>query len=440
MVNENDNYGRLLINHAKRSKFEIINCRRENKVQSKKNDSDDNSGENNNSQESPISNNGTTTNTNNADDGNVDVNSNDSVPSTGHCIVFVTENERSFITHLGIMGTFQPCHTIMHELVNCRSANPVFLNHHHHIHLAGYYNLPKFQSKNALRKRVKLIREKRRTQSHGRHVFTTTVSLTPQYDATEEWNTVELFDLLPLVDFLILNLTEACKISKIPLTEESEENGGSALNRSVLFLRLADFFDVQSPQTYVVVTLGKLGSVLLYRGEIAHMNIAPMKYDDPVDPTGAGDAFVSGFLFGVMNWRRQRQHNEVHEIGSVLEEAGGWTDAIEVGMRWGCVAGTGCVMKAGASVPSSKDELVALLHPVDISDDEDREEEDDDREEEDDDSKDVEGQNDEYELEDEDDDSEFDDDYMPHDESSSFYSSSYSDVDEDDYYDYEEED
>jgi sugar/nucleoside kinase (ribokinase family) len=401
VVNENDDYGRLLLDHAKQNNFEIINCRRKEATTTTTSSTPQDVSANNNEEEKEQQ-----------------QITKDTTPSTGHCIVLVTQNERSFITHLGIMKSFQPSHTILHELVHCRSANPTFTNHHHHVHIAGYYNVPKFHSKNALKKRIKLIREKRRTKSHGQSVYTTTISLTPQYDATEKWETTELFNLLPLVDFLILNLIEACHISKVKLPKENEEYGGSALDRSVMFLQLADFFDEQSPQTYVVVTLGKLGAVLLYGGEVVYTHHSPAKYDTPVDATGAGDAFVSGFLYGTMNWRRERQHNQVYEIGSVLEEAGGWNEAIEVGMKWGCVAGTACVMKAGASVPSSKDELLALLHPPVASEDEDGNE-----------NGLVRAESGEIGYEDEEE-SELDSDYVPdEDESSSYYSSSYADGD-----------
>jgi sugar/nucleoside kinase (ribokinase family) len=429
VVNENDDYGRLLIEHSKRNNFQIINCRRE-KDTSKgtgttvtTKDATTTSVASDTATPATSTNTTTSTTSPTTDQENTENDQSQTVeestaPSTGHCIVLVTENERSFITHLGIMESFQPSHTILHELIQCRSANPTFTNHHHHVHIAGYYNVPKFHSKNALKKRINLIREKRRTKSHGLNVYTTTISLTPQYDATEKWDTDELFNLLPMVDFLILNLMEACKISKIDLSKDEEENGGSALNRSVLFLKLADFYDGHSPQTYVVVTLGKFGAVLLYGGEIAYTHNSPMKIDTPVDATGAGDAFVSGFLFGTMNWRRKRQHDQVHEIGSVLEKAGGWTEAIEVGMEWGCITGTACVMNAGASVPASKDEIELLMYTEDTEDEDNIYHIDGAK------SNDEEGQ-----VGGEEEGSDSDSDYRSDDESSSDYSSSYADED-----------
>jgi len=332
IVNETDDYGQLLIKHAKENNFEMINCR---KVD------DTNDKEDEKKESAP----------------NEETDQKHLVKSTGHCIVLVkSQDERSFVTHLGIMDSFKASATALHELVNCRSADPSFQNHHHHIHISGYFNIPGFANGN-LKRRLNLVREKRRGKSHGFNVYTTTVSLVPQYDATEQWDS-GILDLLPFVDFLVLNLQEAGKISKIAV---EGRNGAHALNKAVVFAKLADFFDERSPQTYVIVTLGSKGAVLLYGGEVVHSFRAPVKYDSPTDPTGAGDAFASGFIFGVMNWRRRRQHDEVSEIGSVLELASGWFDALEEGLKWGCVTGTACVMKLGASNPSSKEELSEML-------------------------------------------------------------------------------
>ena len=318
-INQNDHYGRMLVNHAKDHAFELMNC--------SKNKNDD------------------------IEKGNA---------STGHCIVIVGEGDRSFVTHLGVIGDFKASDTILHELVNCRSADPTFQNHHHHIHIAGYYNMPGF-SKGNLKRRLKLVREKRRCQSHGLNTYTTTTSLVPQYDATEEWDGGLLDDVLPLVDFLILNSLEAGKISKINITEK---DCGGALNRAVLFAQLADFFWEKSPLTHVILTLGKMGAVAFYQGEVIASMHSPKRYANPVDPTGAGDAFAAGFLFGVMNWRKEQGHENCAEIGSYLE--GSWTKAIIDGMRYGCATGSACVARVGASVPASKDELEGLLNnPVD---------------------------------------------------------------------------
>lgn len=324
VVNENDYYGKVLTEHAKVSGFEMINCSKYKRASKDNNDNND--------------------------------------VSTGHCLVMINEGERSFVTHLGIVESFKASDTVLHELVNCRSADPSYFNHHHHIHVAGYYNMPGF-SKGNLKRRLKLIRERRRNHSHGGHTFTTTTSLVPQYDATEEWDGGLIDEVLPLVDFLILNALEAGKISGIGI---DKKDCGGGINRAIVFTQLADFFFGKSPLTHVIVTLGSLGAVCLYQGEVVASMTCPKRYARPVDPTGAGDAFSAGFLFGIMDWRRKRGHEDCAEIGSLLE--GSWADAIIEGMRFGCSVGTSCVTRAGASVPSTKEEIDALLNAESDSD------------------------------------------------------------------------
>jgi len=330
-VNESDYFGTVIMAHAKENRFEMINCAK------KKGASQD---------------------------------GNETGASTGHCLVMINEGERSFVTHLGIMESFKASDTVLHELVNCRSANPSYVNHHHHIHIAGYYNMPGF-SKGNLKRRLKLIRERRRGHSHGCHLFTTTTSLVPQYDATEKWDGGLIEEVLPLVDFLILNALEAGKISGIDI---DDKDCGGGINRAIVLTQLADFFFGKSPLTHVIVTLGSLGAVCLFQGEVVASMSCTKRFQMPVDPTGAGDAFAAGFLFGIMDWRQKRGHGECAEIGSLLQ--GSWTDAIIEGMRFGCSAGTACVTRAGASIPAPKEEIEDLLNAGNYSDEES---EDDDR-------------------------------------------------------------
>lgn len=317
-INDSDEFGRLIVNHAKEYNFQLSNCRKRSEGESE-----------------------------------------EDILSTGHCVVFVENGERRFATHLGIIETFKAADTILHELVGCRSADPKFLNHHHHIHIAGYYNIPGFAENGNLKRRLKLIREKRRAQSTGNVVFTTTISLVPQYDATEEWNGGLLTDVLPLVDFFILNTLEASKLSGIHI---NDKDLGNDLERRVTLLKLADFFWEKSPQTYVIITLGKFGAVCLFTGEVLATVNAPLRIDQPLDPTGAGDSFTAGFIYGAMDWRRAQDHEKCSEIGSNVD--GTWLGAIVEGMWCGCATGCACVQILGASVPSSKEALEALLYPL----------------------------------------------------------------------------
>ena len=50
---------------------------------------------------------------------------------------------------------------------------------------------------------------------------------------------------------------------------------------------------------HAVRTLGSRGAVALRDGKILLRQKAPVGLTDPVDPTGAGDAFAAGFLHGI---------------------------------------------------------------------------------------------------------------------------------------------
>lgn len=317
-LNESDHYGQIITNHAKQHEFQLLNCSRRRINEGVDKD--------------PL--------------------------ATGHCVVFVEKGQRRFATHLGTMSVFKASDTMLHELVGYRTADPRFINHHHHIHIAGFYNIPGFAENGNLKKRLKLIREKRRAMSTESAILTTTISLVSQYDATEEWDGGLLTEVLPLVDFFILNSLEAAKLTGIDI---NEKDFGSDVERNDNLVKLADFFWETSPQTYVIVTLGEFGAVCLFMGEIIATVNAPIRIKKPLDTTGAGDGFAAGFIFGAMDWRRSKDHENCSEIGSSLQ--GAWTGAIVEGMWCGCATGTSCVQVLGASIPPSRESLEMLLYP-----------------------------------------------------------------------------
>ena len=115
------------------------------------------------------------------------------------------------------------------------------------------------------------------------------------------------------------------------------------------FQQLASFFHRASPNTCVVVTLGSKGAVALRDGEIVHHQEAPVNISDPIDPTGAGDAFAAGFLHGI---HRLREESEIGDDDSSI---------LRSGLFHGCLLGTACVMKEGASTPATSGEIEALI-------------------------------------------------------------------------------
>eukprot|EP01126_Amoeba_proteus_P010544 TRINITY_DN1411_c0_g1_i1.p1 TRINITY_DN1411_c0_g1~~TRINITY_DN1411_c0_g1_i1.p1 ORF type:complete len:179 (-),score=33.81 TRINITY_DN1411_c0_g1_i1:61-597(-) len=106
-----------------------------------------------------------------------------------------------------------------------------------------------------------------------------TISLDPQYDASGLFTgkNGHLKQILPLFDFFFPNETEATKISGEDTPEEALE----------LFCKLL-------PETLVVVKCGAKGSIAGKGSEHRWKKEVPCI--PLVDTTGAGDAFVAGFL------------------------------------------------------------------------------------------------------------------------------------------------
>lgn len=96
----------------------------------------------------------------------------------------------------------------------------------------------------------------------------------------------ELRDVLSAVYLFSPNEKEALKLT------------GADSICSALF-KMAEY--VQHP----IVKLGKEGALFLHQGKVEH--IAPVNFDNTVDSTGAGDAFLGGVTYGLLQgWELQR--------------------------------------------------------------------------------------------------------------------------------------
>jgi sugar/nucleoside kinase (ribokinase family) len=169
---------------------------------------------------------------------------------------------------------------------------------------------------------------------------TTTISLVPQHDATEEWDG-SLVSLLPMLDFLIMNELEADCITR---RQQRDSNDSKDAIQD-----WASFFAVASPDTYIIITRGAQGAVALHCGNVVAMQSAAKV--QVVDPTGAGDAFAAGFLQGLWKWR---------QTSSSLTN--NWpAEAIQQGLYWGCSVASCSVLTRGASVPSPPEQIREFL-------------------------------------------------------------------------------
>lgn len=97
------------------------------------------------------------------------------------------------------------------------------------------------------------------------------------WDANGKWG--ELLDMsMPYIDYLMPSIDEASCIAGKELPEE-----------------IADVF-VSKGAKNVIIKLGSKGSYLRKEGETNGVIFPPYYIENPVDTTGAGDSFCSGFL------------------------------------------------------------------------------------------------------------------------------------------------
>ncbi len=127
------------------------------------------------------------------------------------------------------------------------------------------------------------------------------------WDASGRWG--ELLDMsLPYIDFFMPSIDEAVCIAK----EEEPES-------------IADVFQSKGAKN-VIIKLGSKGSYLRKDGESKGTVYPPFYIENPVDTTGAGDSFCSGFL-------------AAYAMGKSLEEC----------MVFANATGAHCVMATGAT-------------------------------------------------------------------------------------------
>eukprot|EP00956_Cyclotella_meneghiniana_P033586 scaffold97344_cov59-Cyclotella_meneghiniana.AAC.1 len=250
VINENDIYGKLIIDHSNAHNFKLINRR--------------------------------ISDVPNCFVGTSEAKKIAAEKSTGHCAVIVANNDRSFMTHLGCMEDFQGSHILPSNISSeCR---------YKHIHIAGYFNIPGFWD-GKLATQLEMMRDNIKKSG-----IDLTVSLVPQHDATGTWNG-GLRDVLKFVDFLILSEVEAKYIAGC-----SDQN-----DEDTCIEQITKIFLEWSPNTFVIMTRGSRGASILYQGNIIASQCAPRQITKPIDPTGAGDAFAAGFIYSLVETNRVRK-------------------------------------------------------------------------------------------------------------------------------------
>ena len=127
------------------------------------------------------------------------------------------------------------------------------------------------------------------------------------WDAKDRWG--KLLDMsMPYIDYLMPSIDDAIKIAG---KEDLEE--------------IADVFASKGAKN-IIIKLGSKGSYLRKEGETTGIIFPPYYVENPVDTTGAGDSFCSGFLAAFAR-------------GESLDEC----------MKFANATGAHCVMEKGAT-------------------------------------------------------------------------------------------
>jgi len=213
------------------------------------------------------------------------------VGGQGVCICLSGQRDRAFVSYKGSVGRFCERDINVKQLLSSGTA---------HVHFAAYYDCVGLQPAVP----ELMVRAKREGA---------TVSIVPQSDPAGEWRD-ELLQLLPSVDVLLCNQAEAIAMARV--ASQGRRPSQAALDEAIASL-------LEQGATLVVVTLGSEGAIA---ATSSHRWRQPSSSCEVVDTTGAGDAFVAGFLYGWCG-----------------------TGDVSRGLMYGCACGGAAVAQMGGS-------------------------------------------------------------------------------------------
>lgn len=173
---------------------------------------------------------------------------------TGLTVILSRGADRATLTHLGSISALHLDELNLQQVFRSR-----------HLHIGSYYLL------DALRPDLPAIFRQARTQGLS-------VSLDPNYDPREEWDS-GLLDLLAQLDIFLPNHTECRAIARAPDLETAMQK-------------------LSQRAAIVVVKAGAEGAFLRSTNKAVRSATLPVEVADTV---GAGDSFDAGFLYGYLH-------------------------------------------------------------------------------------------------------------------------------------------
>jgi sugar/nucleoside kinase (ribokinase family) len=230
VLNPDDHYGQLLMQHAEKHGFPLINCR-----------------------------------------------SDDDKSSTGHCIAIVSGGERSFWRHTkAVSKTFQ---------LTTYKSTKLLVDDPLHIHVAGFYNITGFWNGNLKKAQSIFMKRGKEAPKPDDNGFT------GHPCASKEWDG-GLDDVIPYLDFLIMNDVEASRILRRGRGGKEPDPNADIVEEWI------SFFSPLNPKACIVVTRGADGAVAFRNGELI-TKFNPRWLSKPlIRPAGDSLRLVSCTVFG----------------------------------------------------------------------------------------------------------------------------------------------
>ena len=220
---------------------------------------------------------------------------------TGISISFTGEKDRCFITYPGT-----------NEGISLKYLDRESAKKARHVHVTGYAGSANHDE---------YLQVLKGLRDGAEPPFT--VSLDLGWDPTGEWCT-RLPELFPYIDILFMNETESIHYSRCGTAQEAAETFAGR------------------PGLTVIAKLGKTGSMAVRKGagEEKKVVFVPGLHVEAVDPTGAGDSFNAGFVYGFLH-------------GFALRDC----------LRCGNICGAGSVTRTGGNTGFPTEEELKRLLP-----------------------------------------------------------------------------
>jgi len=207
----------------------------------------------------------------------------DEATPTGTCAVLVKGGERSLIANLAAANNFKPSHLETPESKAIYESASVY-------YIAGFFLTVSVDS-------LKIVAEHALANNK-------TFCLNLSAPFIIDFFADQVATALEYADYLFCNESEAAAYGK-------KHELGDDLKEVALKIAASPKKNSAKPRT-VIFTQGSEKTIVACNGKVVEYNVTPLAKEQLVDTNGAGDAFVGGFLAGLLG---QKEIGDSVELG-----------------------------------------------------------------------------------------------------------------------------